>query len=83
MGKKEDNIKKAKDLMNKLDQIRNIGASGSTDMGFVSEILGIDDFIFHGLGTTGSNDHAVNENVRLKEVLTYIKELIVFLCYDL
>jgi len=25
MGKKEDNIKKAKNLMNKLDYIRNIG----------------------------------------------------------
>jgi succinyl-diaminopimelate desuccinylase len=65
------------------DQIRLIGASGSTDMGFISEILGTDDIIFHGLGTTGSNDHGINENVRLKEVLTYIKEIIVFLCYDL
>jgi succinyl-diaminopimelate desuccinylase len=65
------------------DEIRIIGASGSTDMGFVSEILKTDDIIFHGLGTVGSNDHGVNENVRLKEVITYIKELIVFLCADL
>jgi len=65
------------------DEIRIIGASGSTDMGFLSEILKTDDIIFHGLGTVGSNDHGVNENVRLKEVLTYIKELIVFLCCDL
>jgi elongation factor 2 len=33
MGKKEDNIKKAKDLMNKLDQIRNIGIAAHIDHG--------------------------------------------------
>ncbi|MFW9949890.1 MAG: M20 family metallopeptidase [Candidatus Thorarchaeota archaeon] len=81
-------IKRLKKVMMKVqqiteDQIRIIGASGSTDMGFVSEIIGTDDIIFHGLGTTGSNDHGVNENVRLKEVFTYIKELIVFLCVDI
>ncbi|NHJ23007.1 MAG: M20 family peptidase [Candidatus Lokiarchaeota archaeon] len=65
------------------DEIRIIGASGSTDMGFVSEILKTDDIIFHGLGNTGSNEHGVNENIRLKEVLIYIKELIIFLCADL
>ena len=65
------------------NRIRIIGGSGSTDMGFVSEILKTDDIIFHGLGNTGSNDHGVNENIRLKEVLIYIKELIVFLCADL
>jgi elongation factor 2 len=33
MGKKEDNIKKAKDLMNKLDKIRNIGIAAHIDHG--------------------------------------------------
>jgi len=33
MGKKEDNIKKAKDLMNKLDYIRNIGIAAHIDHG--------------------------------------------------
>ncbi len=33
MGKKEDNVKKAKHLMNKLDQIRNIGIAAHIDHG--------------------------------------------------
>jgi elongation factor 2 len=33
MGRKEDNIKKAKDLMNKLDQIRNIDIAAHIDHG--------------------------------------------------
>ena len=33
MGKKEDNIKKAKDLMSKLDKIRNIGIAAHIDHG--------------------------------------------------
>ncbi len=33
MGKKEDNIKKAKDLMDKLDHIRNIGIAAHIDHG--------------------------------------------------
>jgi elongation factor 2 len=33
MGKKEDNIKRAKDLMNKLDYIRNIGIAAHIDHG--------------------------------------------------
>ena len=33
MGKKEDNIKKAKDLMNKLEYIRNIGIAAHIDHG--------------------------------------------------
>lgn len=65
------------------NKILIIGIAGSTDMGFVSEILKTKDIIFHGVGNPGSNDHAVNENIKLKEVITYIKELIVFLCVDL
>ena len=65
------------------NKIMVIGIAGSTDMGYVSEILKTKDIIFHGVGNPGSNDHAVNENVKLKEVKMYIKELIVFLCADL
>ena len=65
------------------NKIMVIGNAGSTDMGFISEILKTKDIVFHGVGNPGSNDHAVNENIKLKEVITYIKELIVFLCVDL
>jgi len=64
------------------DKITPIGMSGSTDMGYISEIMNTKDIIFHGVGSAGSNSHGVNETIRLKEVLTYIKELIVFLCAD-
>ena len=65
------------------EEIPLIGSSGSTDMGNVSQILNTNDIIIHGLGNAGSNAHGVNETVRLKEIKTYIKELIVFLCGDL
>lgn len=63
-----------------VEEIPIIGTSGSTDMGNVSQILNTQDIIIHGLGNAGSNAHGVNETVRMKEVRTYIKELIVFLC---
>jgi len=65
------------------DKIIAIGMAGSSDMGYVSEILNTKDIIFHGVGNAGSGNHAVNENIRFKEVKTFIKELIVFLCVDL
>jgi succinyl-diaminopimelate desuccinylase len=65
------------------DQIEMLGMAGSLDMSFVSEILKIDDIIIHGIMTLGSNAHGVNETVKLKDMKTYIKELIVFLCADL
>ncbi len=65
------------------NNIMVVGIAGSSDMGYVSEILKTKDIVFHGVGNPCSNDHAVNENVKLKEVITYIKELIVFLCVDL
>ncbi len=61
------------------EKIQLIGASGSTDMGFLTEY----DVIIHGVGNPGSNEHGVNETIKLKDVKTYIKELIVFLCVDL
>jgi succinyl-diaminopimelate desuccinylase len=65
------------------EKLAYIGMSGSTDMGFVSEILNTKDIIFYGVGNAGSNAHGVNETIKLKDVRTYIKELIVFLCSDL
>ncbi|MFX1590702.1 MAG: M20 family metallopeptidase [Promethearchaeota archaeon] len=65
------------------DKIMVIGLAGSTDMGYVSEILGTKDIIFHGVGNGGSNSHGINEYVKLKDVRTYIKELIVFLCVEI
>ncbi|MBD3195180.1 MAG: ArgE/DapE family deacylase [Candidatus Lokiarchaeota archaeon] len=64
------------------EKIRSIGMAGSTDMGFISEILGTQDIIFHGCSNLGSNAHGVNETIKLKDIRTFIKELIVFLCYD-
>ncbi|MFX0152996.1 MAG: M20 family metallopeptidase [Candidatus Hodarchaeota archaeon] len=64
------------------DEVKIIGIAGSTDMGFVSEILNKDDIIFYGVGNPGSNDHGVNEYIRLKDLLLFIKELIIFLCAD-
>jgi succinyl-diaminopimelate desuccinylase len=65
------------------NKISVIGNAGSTDMGYVSEILHTKDIIFHGVGDPGSNSHGINEYIKLKDVLTYIKEIIVFLCADL
>jgi len=65
------------------DKIMVIGNAGSTDMGYVSEILNTNDIIFHGVGDVGSNSHGVNEYIRLKDVKTYIKELIIFLCSEI
>jgi succinyl-diaminopimelate desuccinylase len=56
------------------NKIMVVGIAGSSDMGYVSEILNTKDIVFHGVGNPGSNDHAVNENVKIKEVKTYIKE---------
>ena len=78
-------IKKVMSLVQKIpeDQIEMLGMAGSLDMSYVSEILNIDDIIIHGIATLGSNAHGVNETVKLKDMRTYIKELIVFLCADL
>ena len=40
-----------------------VGNAGSTDMGYVSEILNTNDIIFHGVGIIGSNSHGVNEYI--------------------
>ena len=65
------------------DRIQTIGFSASTDMGFVSEILNTNDIIFYGVGNAGSDTHGVNETIRLKDIKTFIKEIILYLCGDL
>ncbi len=73
-------IKVVQDLPD--EKVRTVGMSGSTDMGYVSEILNTEDIIFYGVGNAGSGAHAVNEIIYLKDIKTYIKELILFLCSD-
>ena len=65
------------------EKVFTVGNAGSTDMGYVSDILNTEDIIFHGVGDVGSNPHGINEYIRLKDVKTYIKELIMFLCLDI
>ena len=65
------------------EKIPMFGMGGSLDMSFVSQILNVEDFIIHGLGTLDTNAHGVNEYVKLKDMRIYIKELLVFLCADL
>lgn len=65
------------------EKIRKIGLSITFDMGFVSRILNRYDIILRGVGSGGSNIHGVNETIKLKDVKTLIKEIIVFLCTDL
>ena len=81
-------ISKMKRVMMKVqgikeDKILHVGMSGSTDMGFISQILNTKDIIFHGTGNPGSRFHGVNEFILLQELKTYIKELMVFLCADI
>ena len=61
------------------DEIAVVGSSGSTDMGFLTDY----DVLIHGNSSVVSNAHGINETIKLKDVLTYIKEIIVFLCADL
>ena len=61
------------------NEIPVIGSSGSTDMGFLTDY----DVLIHGNSSVVSNSHGVNEVIKFKDILTYIKEIIVFLCADL
>lgn len=67
----------------KEDNIQIIGSAESTDMGSVAQILNTDDLIITGVESAISNTHGVNEFVRLRDIKTFIKEIIVFLCSDL
>ncbi len=65
------------------DKIVKMGLSVTTDMGYVSEALKTNDIILTGLANLRSSAHGVNETIRMKDVKTFIKELLVFLCADL
>ncbi len=66
----------------KEDNIQTIGSAESTDMGYIAQILNANDVIITGVESAISNTHAVNEFVRLRDIKTLIKEIIVFLCAD-
>jgi len=61
------------------EKILTIGMSGSTDMGFLTD----HDMVIRGVGSAGSKQHGVNENIRLRDVKLFIKEIISFLCIEL
>ncbi|MFX0069820.1 MAG: M20 family metallopeptidase [Candidatus Hermodarchaeota archaeon] len=84
-GPNVSKMKRVISLVQNIDEekIPISGFSGSTDMGFVTDILDTDDIIVHGLMTFNSNYHAINEYIKIKDVKMYIKELIVFLCADI
>lgn len=64
------------------EKIIKMGLSITTDMGYVSEALGTNDIILTGLANLRSSAHGVNETIRMKDVKTFIKEILVFLCAD-
>ena len=65
------------------NKIIYMGMAGSLDMSFVAQILNTNDIIVHGVGNSYSNVHGVNEMIELRDIKTYIKEILVFLCADL
>jgi len=65
------------------NKIIYMGMAGSLDMSYVAQILNTNDIIVHGVGNSYSNVHGVNEMIELRDIKTYIKEILVFLCADL
>jgi acetylornithine deacetylase/succinyl-diaminopimelate desuccinylase-like protein len=60
------------------------GSGGSTDMAFVSQILGSDEIATVGMGRSGeSKAHGSNESVRLSDARAHVKELIYYFCAPL
>ncbi|MFW9826883.1 MAG: M20 family metallopeptidase [Candidatus Thorarchaeota archaeon] len=59
------------------------GMNLTFDVGFVAQILKTQEIIIRGVATAGSNTHGVNETVRIKDIKKFIKEIIVFLCWDI
>lgn len=57
------------------------GASGSTDMANVQQVMGWDDIPFRGPGRMDSKAHGADEFVRLDDVKAYVKELIHYLAF--
>ena len=58
------------------------GVGGSTDMGDVQEVLGIDDFVMCGCGSNDSNVHGPDEFVNIRDVMDFAKELVWYLAED-
>ena len=58
------------------------GIGGSTDMGDVQEVLGIDDFVLCGCGAHDSNVHGPDEFVNVRDVMDFAKELLWYLATD-
>jgi succinyl-diaminopimelate desuccinylase len=82
------NVQKMKRVIQEVQNITSeefliVGSSASLDMGIVSQILNTKDIIIHGVGNPSSNPHGVNESIELKDIKTFIKELIIFLCTDI
>ncbi|HVM72006.1 MAG TPA: ArgE/DapE family deacylase [Anaerolineales bacterium] len=55
------------------------GVGGSTDMGDVQEVLGMDDIVFCGCGAQDSNVHGPDEFVNIRDVMNFAKELVWYL----
>ncbi len=62
------------------EKLGYLGISGSTDMGFVNEVS--QNIIMRGVANIQSNSHGVNESIRMKDVKSFIKEIILYLCSD-
>ncbi len=65
------------------EKLRIIGMAITFDAGYVAQILNTQDIILRGVANAGSNAHRVNETIKLKDIKTFIKEILVFLCEDL
>ncbi len=65
------------------ESLQPLALPASTDMGFLNEILKTEDFILRGIANASSNPHGVNETISLSDVLTFIKEVLLFLTGDL
>jgi len=57
-----------------------IGASGSTDMGYVAEKG--HNIAIMGVGDLMSNFHGADESIKIEDMLNYAKELIHLLCFQ-
>ncbi|NVM01178.1 MAG: ArgE/DapE family deacylase [Candidatus Helarchaeota archaeon] len=62
------------------EKIRYLGISGSTDMGFVNQVTS--NIIMRGVANISSNSHGVNESIRMRDVKSFIKEIILYLWSD-
>jgi succinyl-diaminopimelate desuccinylase len=60
-----------------------IAMPGSTDMGFLNEILHTHDILLRGVANVSSSAHGVNETISVKDVYVLIKEILLFLCGDI